>query len=87
MSTAQAGIGHNSAVVKKELEGFVKRVEKLIEDRVAVNDDIKEVMEQAALKGFDKRTMREMIRLRALDGEKRALQEELREMYTSALGM
>lgn len=79
--------GHNTAVIKSKLEGYIKRVEKLLEDRKAVNDDIKEVMDEAKANGFEKKMLKEMIKLRAMDSDKRTQLEELRDMYIAALGL
>lgn len=82
-----APIGHNSAVVKKDLEGLVKRVEDLLAERKAVTDDIKEVMDEAKAKGFSVPKIREMLKLRAMDTEKRKESEELRDLYIAALDL
>lgn len=82
-----APIGHNSPIAKTKLEGFIKRVEKLISERQDLNADIKLIMDEAKGQGFDKRTMRECIKLRAMESEKRTEQEELRDLYLAALGL
>ena len=82
-----AAIGHNSPIAKSKLEGFIKRVEKLISERSDLNADIKLIMDEAKVAGFDKRTVRECIKLRAMDSEKRTSQEELRDLYLAALGL
>ncbi len=87
MPPAQAGHNSGNAVVKKELESYVKRIEKLIEDRKAVQEDIKEVKAEAKGNGYDMKALNEAIKLRALDSEKRQEQEALRELYLSALGL
>jgi uncharacterized protein (UPF0335 family) len=79
---------HNSEVIAgKKLKSYIDRIEKLIEDRKAVSEDIKEVKQEAKGNGFDLKTINEVIKLRALDAEKRREQEELRDLYLSALGM
>lgn len=78
---------HNNPIAKSKLEGFIKRVEKLILERQDINADIKLIMDEAKVAGFDKRTVRECIKLRALDSEKRVEQEELRDLYLAALGL
>lgn len=80
------GIGHNSTSSEILLE-TVCRVEKLIEDRKAITEDIKATMDAAEGQGLEKKTIREMIRLRALDAADRREAEELRELYKAALGL
>ncbi len=80
--------GHNSEVVAgKDLKTLITRVEKLIEDRRAISEDISEVKREAKNKGFDMSTFNAMIKLRAMDAETRQEKEELREIYISSLGL
>lgn len=80
------GVGDNS-LADDALEATVERIEKLIEDRKAINDDIKDVLTVAESKGLDKRTIREMIKLRGLDKEERDEREMLRDRYAMKLGL
>ena len=79
-------IGHNS-IASELLNDTIKSVEALIEDRANINADIKEALDAAANQGLDKRTIREMIRLRALDQTVREEREELRDLYLHAVGL
>ena len=79
-------IGHNS-VAGDMLLHVVEEVEKLIEDRKAVNENIKAILDNAEGQGLDKKTIKEMIRIRALDKEEREQREELRSIYLVALGL
>ena len=65
----------------------IKKVEALIEDRSNINADIKECLDSAEGQGLNKRTIREMIRLRALDSTEREEREELRDLYLHAIGL
>lgn len=84
---APAGIGHNIGVSSEELMSFINRIENLIESRQETNAEIKEVYDEAAGQGFDKRTIREVIRLRALDPATLEERESLRDRYLSAIGL
>lgn len=79
-------IGHNS-VPSDELLKIIEDVEKLMEDRKAVSDTIKEALDGAESRGFDKKTIREMIRIRAMEKEEREEREQLRAVYLLALGL
>jgi uncharacterized protein (UPF0335 family) len=81
MSNAAGGIS------AERLRSFVKRIEKLEEDKAAVAEDLKEVYGEAKSAGFDTRIMRKIVSLRRVELEKRREQEELLELYMSALGM
>lgn len=69
------------------LKDTIERVEKLIDERKAINETIKAVLDGAEGNGLDKRTMREMIRLRALDASDRKEREALRDLYACTLGL
>lgn len=77
----------DSGVSGDRLKSFVKRIEKLEEDKAAVGEDLKEVYSEAKSAGFDTRIIRKIISLRRLEIEKRREQDELLELYKSALGM
>lgn len=82
----EAGMGHNS-LSPTDLKKFCEKIEKLIEDRKDVNADIKQVLEEADHSGFDKKMVKEMIKIRAMDAEDRQETFELRDAYLSALGL
>lgn len=69
------------------LRGIVERVERLVEDRKAVQTDIKEVMAEAKGNGFDTKIIRKVIAIRAQDRAKRQEEEALVDLYLSALGL
>ena len=82
------GIGHNSATVPgKELVKIIEHVEALIEQRGELSDAIREAMETAKIKGYDKRTIREVIKLRALEDSVRKEREDFRDAYLAAVGL
>jgi uncharacterized protein (UPF0335 family) len=82
----EPGQGHNS-FSKNDLLKIITSVETLLEEKSNIGKDIKAAMDVAAEKGFDKRTVREMIKLRALDAEQRTEREQLRDMYLQAIGL
>lgn len=69
-----------------QLKAFIKRIEKLLEDKEAVQADIKDVYAEAKGQGFDPKIMRETIRLRKMEDQARIEREELIELYMSVLG-
>ena len=77
-------LGNNST---EALRGFVERVERLIEDRKGITDDIKDVMAEAKSTGFDTKTLRIVIRLRAMEKHHRDEQQALIATYCEALGL
>jgi uncharacterized protein (UPF0335 family) len=88
MSIEEPGEGHNSGGVSGErLRSFIQRIEKLEEDKAAVSEDLKEVYAEAKGVGFDTKIIRQVIRARKVEPEKRREQYELFELYASAIGM
>lgn len=69
------------------LKSIVERIEKLESDKAAVGEDLKEVYSEAKGTGFDVKIIRQIVRLRKIDEEKRRETEELLELYKAAIGM
>jgi len=67
------------------LRSFIQRVERLEEDKKGIADDIKEVYGEAKGEGFDVKVLRKVIALRKKDPEEVAEEEELLELYMSAI--
>jgi uncharacterized protein (UPF0335 family) len=88
----QPGIGHNSAPTEaiKLLQGYVDRVEKLLEERKETNEVISSIYTEAGGQGFDKGVLRKLIAYRqrlAKDANKVSQEEEQMDIYKHALGM
>ena len=81
-----ARIGDNSGVSGDRLRSFVERIERLEEDKAAVAEDIGAVYSEAGSDGFDKKIIRQVVKLRKMDKQKREEQQELLDLYLSALG-
>jgi uncharacterized protein (UPF0335 family) len=79
-------VGEDTASAE-QLRLFIERIERLEEDRAGVADDIKAVYAEAKGTGFDTKTMRSVIRLRAMEKAARQEQEALLETYKAALGL
>lgn len=84
-----AGRGHNSIAVD-ELRLLAERIEKLIEERQIINEDIKDVKAEAKSRGYDARTLMEVIKIRkqraaSLDNYNE--RQALLETYLTAFGI
>ncbi len=71
----------------QRLKSFIQRIEKLEEDKASVLEDIRDVYAEAKSTGFDAKIIRQIVRLRKMESEKRREQEELLDLYKSAIGM
>jgi uncharacterized protein (UPF0335 family) len=68
------------------LRAFVERIEHLEEEKRAITEDIKEVYAEAKGTGYDVKIMRKIVSLRRQDRDKRKEEEEILDLYLSALG-
>jgi uncharacterized protein (UPF0335 family) len=84
---AIAAADRASGVAADQLRLFIERIERLAEERKGIADDISEVYSEAKSMGYDKPTMRRIIRLRAMDANARAEAAALLETYANALGL
>lgn len=75
------------SVAQDQLRAFIERIERMLEEKDAITEDIKEIYSEAAGNGFDVKILRMIVRIRRMDPNERMEQEALLELYMSALGM
>ncbi len=71
----------------QRLKAFIERIERLEEEKGALAEDIKDIYAESKGVGFDTKTIRKVIRLRKMDLEKRREEEQMLELYKSAIGL
>ncbi len=71
----------------KELKGLIERIERLEEEKQGITDDIKDVYSEGKARGYDTKTLRQIVSLRKLDTNLRRESEMILETYKSALGI
>ena len=84
------GPGHNAEVggiAADRLRSIVERIERLEEERKALNTDIREIYQEAGSAGFDTKTLRQLVALRKKDPAQVEEEEALLDTYRRALGM
>jgi len=69
------------------LKSFIERIERLTEEQKAAMEDIKDVYAEAKSGGFDSKIIRKIVSLRKKNLDKRREEQELLELYMSAIGM
>ncbi|MAJ00761.1 MAG: hypothetical protein CMH67_14455 [Nisaea sp.] len=74
-------------VAGDQLRSYIERIERLEEEKAALAADVREVFAEAKGNGFDVKIMRQVLRLRKMDGDDRAEQEALLDVYKRAIGM
>jgi len=70
---------------KDQLRSIVERVERLEEEKKATAGDIREVYAEAKGHGFDVAIVRQVVKIRAMDGAERDEREALLDLYLSAV--
>jgi uncharacterized protein (UPF0335 family) len=79
-------IGHN-LVAGDELRLLVERIEKMEEEKKDLAADIKDVYSEGKSRGFDAKIIRQIVRLRSMDPDKRQEERYLVDAYASAIGL
>jgi uncharacterized protein (UPF0335 family) len=93
----EPGIGHNSrgaeddvevgGIAADRLRSFIDRIERLMEEKQGLADDIKEVFAEAKGTGFDTKVIRKLIAIRKRERADVIEEQALLELYAQALGM
>lgn len=74
-------------VSSDNLKSFIDRIERLEEEKGKILQDIKEVYSEAKSWGFDTKTIRKVISLRAKSEREREEEETLLDLYKRAVGL
>lgn len=82
--TAKTG---DNSIAADELRLLIERIERLEEERKAIGDDVRDVYAEGKSRGYDKKTMRAIVRLRKMETHDRQEAEALLDTYKAALGM
>ena len=86
----EPGPGHNSEVggiAADRLRSIVERIERLQEERKALQSDIKDIFAEAKSAGFDAKVLRKALARRAMEPAEREEQDTLLDLYERALGL
>jgi uncharacterized protein (UPF0335 family) len=75
------------SIAADELRLLIERIERLEEEKKGIADDIKDVYAEAKARGYDPKTMRQVVRLRKMEKHVREESEALLETYKAALGL
>ena len=84
-----SNIGHNSSagIQSDHLMAFIERIEHVEEEIKVLVEGKKEIYSEAKGAGFDVKIVREVVRIRKRDQDKRREEQEILELYLQALGM
>ena len=79
MSTNEVNAAH--------LKAFIDRIEKTEEEITALNEDKRDIYAEAKGVGYDVKIIKKIVAIRRQDTNKRREEEEILDVYLSALGM
>lgn len=74
---------HNIAL--ERLRSIIERIEKIEQEKKDLSSDIKDIMVEASSAGFDKKVIREVIRLRKMSQEDLEERDALLDLYMGAV--
>ncbi|WP_456622167.1 MULTISPECIES: DUF2312 domain-containing protein [unclassified Bradyrhizobium] len=77
----------NRTEAREELKSYIERIERIVEDIVALKDDQRVLFAEAKSKGYDIKAMRRMVKRRQKDPNEIAEAEAIDGVYMHALGM
>ena len=75
-----------NTVSGEELHNYITRIEACNEEQKEISADRQQIYKELKAAGYDRDTVREMVRLRNLPPDKRRLGKDLLEEYQAALG-
>ena len=75
------------SIAADELRLLIERIERLEEEKKAIADDVKDVYAEAKSRGYDTKTIRQIVRLRKMEAHVRQEADALLETYKAALGL
>lgn len=84
---SEKGPSGSTTIAQGQLRSFVERIERLTEEKDALQIDIREVYAEAKGNGFDTKVLRKVIAIRKKDMAERQEEEAMIELYLHALGM
>ncbi len=72
---------------KEILRQYIERIERLGEEKMNINNDIKDLLLDAKAKGFIPSIIKQVIKVRKMDTDRLNEQEALLELYKDAVGL
>ena len=72
---------------KDKIKSIIERVERLEAEKAVIAEDIKEIYAEAKAFGLDTKALKQIVKIRKMDEQQRKEQQEILELYLSAIGM
>jgi uncharacterized protein (UPF0335 family) len=77
----------SDVIASNELRQYIERIERITEDRAEINQQMKDVYDEAKSRGFDVKIMKQLIKLRKMNKDDLANQDAMLELYRDALNI
>lgn len=71
----------------QQLRQYIEKIERLEQEKADIADNIRDAFAEAKANGFDPKIMKQVIKLRKMDANKREEEETVLDVYMHALGM
>jgi uncharacterized protein (UPF0335 family) len=71
----------------EQLRLLIERIERMNEEKKGIQEDIRDVYNEAKAHGYDTKIIRAVIRLRAMEDNDRAEYQAVLDTYLTALGL
>lgn len=71
----------------EQLRLLIERIERMNEEKKGIQEDIRDVYNEAKAHGYDTKIIRAVIRLRAMEDNDRAEYQAVLDTYMTALGL
>lgn len=69
------------------LLSYIERIEHIEEEKKALQNDIKEIYEEAKSANFDVKAIKQLLKIRKMDEQERQEEEFVLDVYKRALGL
>ena len=69
------------------LLSYIERIEYIEEEKKALQNDIKEIYEEAKSANFDVKAIKQLLKIRKMDDQERQEEEFVLDVYKRALGL
>lgn len=79
-------MNQDETVAGERIKSFIERIERLEAEKAEIAEDIKEIYSEIKAVGFEAKIIRKIVSLRKIEKERRDEENQLLEMYMSAIG-
>ena len=81
------GVNVVNGVDANRLLSYIQRIERIEEEKKALQNDIKEIFEEAKCANFDVKAIKQLLKIRKKDESERQEEEFILDTYKHALGL